>query len=104
VFPYKQLGGNRMAVQKTQTTQREFLRCAGETLLVALFFYSYGAPVFDPVRPEVLTQPLAKYRLAVNTVATGQGLLLKEPLINITRPIEKRIVETYSITKEMSGL
>lgn len=76
----------------------------GESFLVALFFYSYGAPIFDTMRPEFLNKPLKDYHMAVNTVAKGQGLLLKEPLINVTRPIERRIVETYSFTKDISGM
>lgn len=71
------------------------MRGFAEVLLVAGFFYNYGAPVFDPLRPGFLDAPLAEFRVAVATVSDGRQVGLDKPLIDVLRPVQTAINKTF---------
>lgn len=80
----------------TQANRRLFSRGVAETLLMALFFHGYGAPIFDGLRPEFLDKPLSEYRLAVQTVSSGHEIGLEKPLLDALGPIKQIVRDALS--------
>lgn len=75
----------------TSENRRVIANGVFQTLLVAFFFYGYGAPVFDPVRPAFLDRPLYEYRVAVHTISNGHEIGLEKPLIDVFSPVQDAI-------------
>jgi hypothetical protein len=83
-------------VFSTHSNGKLFSRGVAETLLMALFFHGYGAPIFDGVRPGFLDEPLAEYRLAVATVSSGREIGLEQPLLDALGPLKEIVRDAFA--------
>ncbi|WP_346891286.1 hypothetical protein [uncultured Roseibium sp.] len=80
----------------TQANRKLFSRGVTETLLVAFFFYGYGAPIFDGMRPDFLDKPLSEYRLAVQSVSSGREIGLEQPLLDALGPLKQVVKDAFA--------
>ncbi len=77
------------------SSKKLFPRGVAETLLVALFFHSYGAPIFDPLRPGFLDRPLAEYRHAISTISKGHQIGMDKPLVDALGSVKEAVYVAF---------